>query len=101
MQANQGHVHHQKPVKSLKEIQEEEQEIAFLMWFEEESARVQQENERRVTLALDNPAGESGGSARARGKGGVRDRGRGRGSRSERGRGRGRDRKEQASAAAV
>ncbi len=95
MQANQGQAQQQKPVRSLKEIQEEEQEIAFLMWFKEESARVQQENERRVTLAL-NATDESEGSARARGKGG---RGRGRGSRSERGRGRGR--REQASAAAV
>ena len=62
MQANQGQVQQQKPVRSLRGIQEEEQEIAFLMWFEEESARVQQENERRLTLALSAGGGESEGS---------------------------------------
>jgi inhibitor of Bruton tyrosine kinase len=71
------------PPKSLREIQDEEQEAAFLIWFEEESARLRKQEE-----AI--PASSYGGEPQIHGgqtkRAGHAKRGRGR----ERGRGRAR-----------
>ncbi|KAG8811719.1 hypothetical protein FRC17_002346 [Serendipita sp. 399] len=69
------------PRKGLREIQEEEQESAFLRWFEEESARVQQREAAAIATALSEQSKKSKSSRG--GRGGNRGRG-------ERGKGRGR-----------
>jgi hypothetical protein len=78
------------PPKSLREIQEEEQEIAFLTWFEEESARIQAQEAAtmQAALAKETPGntqekrdrksgGKRQGRSRGRGGGGGGSRGRG------------------------
>ncbi|KAG8809009.1 hypothetical protein FRC17_003655 [Serendipita sp. 399] len=69
------------PRKSLREIQEEEQEAAFLRWFEEESTRIQQREAAAIATALSEQSRKSKSSRG--GRGGNRGRG-------ERGKGRGR-----------
>ncbi|PVF97010.1 hypothetical protein CPB86DRAFT_761016 [Serendipita vermifera] len=81
------------PPKSLREIQEEEQEIAFLTWFEEESARIQAQEaaSMQAALAKESPTNVQG--KRDRKSGGNRQgKGRGRGGGGGGGRGRGGDR---------
>lgn len=60
------------PKKSLREIQEEEQEIAFLQWFEEESAKVQQHaagGEKEIIGEASSPRGKKPRGNRPRGRG--------------------------------
>lgn len=81
------------PPKSLRQIQDEEQEAAFLTWFEEESARIQRQE---AALLADVMAEERSKEQHERGdksgqvkhpRGEQGGRGRGRGRRRERGRG--------------
>ncbi|KAG8770578.1 hypothetical protein FRC16_006302, partial [Serendipita sp. 398] len=69
------------PRKSIREIQEEEQEASFLKWFEEESTRIQQREAAAIAAALSEQTRKAKNGRG--GKGGNRGRG-------ERGRGRGR-----------
>ncbi|KAG8752328.1 hypothetical protein FRC14_007137 [Serendipita sp. 396] len=69
------------PRKSIREIQEEEQEASFLKWFEEESTRIQQREASAIAAALSEQTRKAKNGRG--GKGGNRGRG-------ERGRGRGR-----------
>jgi hypothetical protein len=79
------------PPKSLRQIQDEEQEVAFLAWFEEESAKIQQAALLANVMQDERPkeqpgrGDKSGQGRRARGEQGGAARGRGRG--RERGRG--------------
>lgn len=68
------------PPKTLREIQEEEQEIAFLMWFESESARVKKQEEEALSSVMAERQNEPNKkiNANRRGRGG-RERGRGKG----------------------
>jgi inhibitor of Bruton tyrosine kinase len=74
------------PPKSLRQIQDEEQEAAFLTWFEEESARIQKQEAALLAgvMAEEQPKGQhgrgdkSGHVKRPRGEQGGRGRGRGR-----------------------
>jgi inhibitor of Bruton tyrosine kinase len=74
------------PPKSLREIQDEEQEAAFLIWFEKESARLRKQEEEAITASY---GGEIHGGQTKRA--GHAKRGRGeRGRRRARGQGPGR-----------
>lgn len=84
------------PVKTLKEIQDEEQEAAFLLWFEQESVKVQKQeallNSNEPSTTQESPTKVA--NRRGRGQGSHRRGGRhasGRGG----GRGRGREREGQ------
>lgn len=81
------------PVKTLKEIQDEEQEAAFLLWFEQESVKVQKQeallNSNEPSTTEESPTKVA--NRRGRGQGSHRRGGR-HGSGRGGGRGRGRER---------
>lgn len=84
------------PPRSLREIQEEEQEIAFLTWFEKESARIQQQEADMLMRTLSEQQPSRGSSRRGRKPASSK-----RSSRGERGSGRGRGKEVRVSTASV